>query len=372
MEIENFRLVTILLLGRRCILFSPYPLWTSCHFGFHYIPALRISFSEQNTSFWALITGSQIFEDITFIKYRYLKILFFKKVEKHSLWGRGRVGHQIGLRAPYIYLWKKVHVRTVMQNIYKPYTNRILTVYDCTVFVRTIYGIVYTVRVYITDTVNIYTNGLRCRISFVQETIYPYTVSIQFVYVSCEGSYTEPFSRVWNVFILSIETDVYGKPTTAGLVELVDSFFLPIYRKNIHSYLTIENHHTLVKMVVLHGWRRIKLRQRRRCPTKMIKDYNRNERKQKTKRFFCFRLKDNCAMQRDWGRRTELHKQKNLCNYEWKKERKKETYFIWKELLVPRWSKSWHRQAMTKARHSMSPKIFHHWVDCKTGARLQI
>ena len=35
--------------------------------------------------------------------------------------------------------------------------------------------------------------------------------------------------------------------------------------------------------------------------------------------------------------------------YNWAKF---ELDFVWKELLVPRWSKSWHRHAMTKDRHS--------------------
>lgn len=38
------------------------------------------------------------------------------------------------------------------------------------------------------------------------------------------------------------------------------------------------------------------------------------------------------------------------------------THLIWKELFVPRWSRSWHKHAMMSARHSISPKIFHHWV----------
>lgn len=41
------------------------------------------------------------------------------------------------------------------------------------------------------------------------------------------------------------------------------------------------------------------------------------------------------------------------------------THFIWKELLVPRWSRSWQRHAITKAKHSISPNIFHHWVAWK-------
>lgn len=35
---------------------------------------------------------------------------------------------------------------------------------------------------------------------------------------------------------------------------------------------------------------------------------------------------------------------------------------IWNELLVPRWSRSWHKQAIINARHSISPKTFHHCV----------
>lgn len=38
------------------------------------------------------------------------------------------------------------------------------------------------------------------------------------------------------------------------------------------------------------------------------------------------------------------------------------TYLIWNELLVPLWSKSWQRHAIIKARHSISPNMFHHWV----------
>lgn len=34
------------------------------------------------------------------------------------------------------------------------------------------------------------------------------------------------------------------------------------------------------------------------------------------------------------------------------------TYLIWNELLVPRWSRSWHKQPITRARHSISPKTF--------------
>lgn len=40
------------------------------------------------------------------------------------------------------------------------------------------------------------------------------------------------------------------------------------------------------------------------------------------------------------------------------------SYLIWNELLVPLWSKSWHKHAIISAKHSISPKIFHHCVDC--------
>lgn len=48
------------------------------------------------------------------------------------------------------------------------------------------------------------------------------------------------------------------------------------------------------------------------------------------------------------------------------------TYLIWKELLVPLWSRSWHRHAIIKARHSISPNIFHHWVACKRRRWMRI
>jgi hypothetical protein len=36
--------------------------------------------------------------------------------------------------------------------------------------------------------------------------------------------------------------------------------------------------------------------------------------------------------------------------------------FIWKLLFVPRWSKSWQRQAIIRDRTSISPRTFHHCV----------
>lgn len=52
----------------------------------------------------------------------------------------------------------------------------------------------------------------------------------------------------------------------------------------------------------------------------------------------------------------------SMEHFQWREDVSECPYLIWNELLVPRWSRSWQRQAIISASTSISPRIFHHWV----------